>query len=328
MRRDFPWNARLAPKWARLVLMTWLSVAASAHAEERAEANTFSIVAADPQTSEVGVAVATRLPAVGMYVPFAEAGVGAVASQAIVNPAYGPKCLELLRQGIPPQEILEQVVGTDPTREDRQLTIINLQGESAGFTGDKNSQVCGHRTGENFAVAGNLLATTQTLDAMAEAFQKASGRLSDRLLMALEAGDAAGGDKRGKQSAALLVVKPGAYFNGKVVDLRVDEHEHPIHELRRVYGVYMTSFLNLPGYADMQAGDAGPHIKKLNGWLIATGFGDRAGLIESGDTFTSATRQGLEEFRSSLDQNAHQSDRLTPAESHILQRLSQKKEAR
>lgn len=277
-------------------------------------ANTFSIVAADPETSETGVAVATRLPAVGMYVPFADAGAGAVASQAIVNPEYGPAALDLLRQGVASSEIVRRLTEADPRRDDRQLSVITPDGTAAAFTGRENSAVCGHLTGPGYAVSGNLLASTTTLSAMAEAFEKGEGRLSDRMLAALAAGEAAGGDKRGKQSAAILVVRPGAYFNGKVVDLRVDEHAQPVQELQRVYRVYMSSFLNLPGYRSLAPGDDGGDVRKLNNWLAAAGYGNKADLTEAGDTFTTATALALREFSGGSEAA------LTPSQALRLQR--------
>jgi uncharacterized Ntn-hydrolase superfamily protein len=281
-------------------------------------AHTFSIVAADPETSEVGVAVATRLPAVGMYVPFAEAGVGAVASQAIVNPAYGPAALRMLRSGAKPEEIIRELTSHDPRAVDRQLTVINQDGQVAGFTGGKNSEVCGHILGDHFAVAGNLLATSTTLPALADTFRRAKGRLADRMLEALAAGEAAGGDRRGKQSAAILVVRPDAFFNGKVVDLRVDDSPDPIRELQRVYGVYTTAFLNIPGYRPLPEGTQGEDVRKLNNWLAAAGSGDRAALSAARDTMTSVTLAALERFLAQAGFDPAKG--LTPEASHALQK--------
>lgn len=280
-------------------------------------ANTFSIVAADPQTSEVGVAVATRLPAVGMYVPFADPEAGAVASQAIVNPEYGPAALEMLRNGITPVEVVERLTKADPRRHDRQISIISPDGTAAAFTGEANTAECGHITGANFAVAGNMLASTASLAAMAKAFETTEGHLSDRMLEALSAGEEAGGDKRGKQSAAVLVVRPNAYFNGKVVDLRVDEHTEPVQELRRVHRVYMSSFLSLPGYREYKVGDSGGDIKKLNAWLAATGYGEMTELKGSGDTFTTSTAAALHKYTGKPNS-------LSPAEARKLQLRAQR----
>jgi uncharacterized Ntn-hydrolase superfamily protein len=288
-------------------------------------ANTFSVVAADPSTSEVGVAVATRLPAVGMYVPFARAGVGAVASQAIVNPQYGPKCLELLSSGKSPEQIVEEVTSADADKKDRQLSVVSADGRAAAFTGAANSAVCGHRVGAGYAIAGNLLSSTATLDSMETAFQQSKGRLSDRLLATLAAGETAGGDKRGKQSAALIVVRLDAYFNGKVVDLRVDDSPDPIGELRRVYAVYMSTFLNLPGYRTIESGAKGEDVRKLNLWLKRAGFLTAGQQAENADTFTSTTAEALLNFRRSSGLEPHNNGQIGPEESLALQQLASNK---
>lgn len=301
------------------VIISHTATVTAAIADDEIMANTFSIVAADPETGEVGVAVATRLPAVGMYVPFAEAGVGAVASQAIVNPEYGPACLKLLKAGVAPADVVTTVTGADPRRADRQLSVITPDGRAASFTGEANSQACGHLVGKNCAVAGNLLVSTATIIALRDTFENTQGRLSDRMLAALEAGEKAGGDQRGKQSAAILVVRPGAYFNGKVVDLRVDDDPHPIQQLHKIYRTYMSTFLNLPGYRDIVAGTSGPDIKRLNTWLAALSQADTAALISSGDTCTSATEAALHHFLGTGETLS-----LTPADSYRLQRAAHK----
>lgn len=255
-------------------------------------AHTFSIVAYDEATGDVGVATATKLPAVGMYVPFAKAGVGAIASQAIVNPEFGPKGLELLAQGLSAEEVKNRLIGADPMRDHRQLIIVDTKGGVAAFSGKKNSHYYGHSIGKNMAVAGNLLAGEECLKQMAAVFRSTTGRLSDKLLAALEAGEAAGGDRRGKQSAAILVTRPGAYFQEKFVDLRVDDNAKPVRELRRIYNVYMATFLHLPGYRDLSTGK-GDDVATLQKWLKKHTF--YRGEIDS--IYGPETQNAVKEFQ-------------------------------
>lgn len=199
---------------------------------------TFSIVARDPRTGDLGVSVATCLPAVGMMVPHAEAGVGAVANQALVNPVWGTEAMRRLRAGEAPEAVLDALKASDPDKALRQIALVDRQGHVAAYTGSENLPWAGHLAGDGFAVAGNILVGSGTLEAMADAFRRMPGGLPERLLAALEAGDLAGGDTRGKQSAALLVVRKGAFFNGKLVDLRCDDHAEPVRELGRLYEVF------------------------------------------------------------------------------------------
>lgn len=196
---------------------------------------TFSITARCPKTGQFGVAVSTAVPAVGSLCPFAKAGVGAIATQSFVNPYIGVNGLVYLEEGLTAAEVLEKVLAEDPEPELRQVAIVDKNGNSVAFTGEKCDTWNGHSTGENYAVAGNMLVGEKTIEAMAKAFEeKTELSLAERLLCALEAGQAAGGDKRGKQSAALYVVGTEAY---PLLDLRVDEHEDPVKELRRVFKV-------------------------------------------------------------------------------------------
>jgi uncharacterized Ntn-hydrolase superfamily protein len=196
---------------------------------------TFSIVAHCPRTSDLGIAVSTAIPAVGAINPFARARVGAIATQAVSNPYLGIDGLNLLAQGLSATKVLDQLLRTDADREKRQLSIVDAQGNVVAFTGDEVQPWKGHRVGHGYVVAGNLLVGEETLLTMAEAFEAAQGALSERLLVALEAGQAAGGDKRGKVSAALLVVRDEEY---PYIDLRVDEHAEPVVELRRIFDIY------------------------------------------------------------------------------------------
>ena len=205
---------------------------------------TFSIVGFDPGTGEVGVAVQSRVFSVGNGVIWGEAGVGVVATQAIVDVSYGPQGLQLLREGYSPADAVREILTRDPdpdperwTREGRQFSIMNARGEVATHTGPRASEWAGHRIGEHCSAQGNILAGPQVVDDMVEAFESTGGHLSLRLQAALEAGQAAGGDTRGMQSAAMLVVREGGgvWLNNDVVlRLQVDDHPEPIAELRRL----------------------------------------------------------------------------------------------
>lgn len=205
---------------------------------------TFSIVGYDPETREVGVAVQSRVFSVGNGVIWGEAGVGVVATQAVVDVSYGPQALELLRQGLSPDEVVMRVLANDPnpdperwTIKGRQFSVMNARGEVATHTGAEASDWAGHRVGRYTSAQGNILAGPDVVDDMVEAFEATEGHLSLRLQSALEAGQAAGGDRRGMQSAAMLIVAEdgGVWLNNDVVlRLQVDDHEEPIVELRRL----------------------------------------------------------------------------------------------
>jgi uncharacterized Ntn-hydrolase superfamily protein len=206
---------------------------------------TFSIVAADPETEELGIAVQSKFIAVGSVVPWAKAGLGAVATQSWANTSFGPKGLALLEKGYSPQEALDMMLAEDDEKEFRQVGIVDARGNAANFTGDECFPWAGGVTGENYTCQGNILVNEETVTRMAEVFEKSTGDLASRLLKALDAAQAAGGDSRGKQSAALLVVKPeGGYggFNDRYIDLRVDDHPEPIKELIRLHGLYKLYF--------------------------------------------------------------------------------------
>ncbi len=198
---------------------------------------TFSIVARDLQAGESGIAVQSKFLAVGAVVPWAKAGVGAIATQSWANTSYGPRGLELLASGLSASETLTQLTSEDENRAMRQVGIIAITGTPATFTGDQCFPWAGGQTGGDYACQGNILVGEETVLAMARTFEQTTGRLCDRLLAALAAGQAAGGDSRGQQSAALLVVREGAGyggFNDRFIDLRVDDHPQPIDELRRL----------------------------------------------------------------------------------------------
>ncbi|MBY0522232.1 MAG: DUF1028 domain-containing protein [Gemmataceae bacterium] len=197
-------------------------------------ANTFSIVAYDPERKEWGVATASCVLAVGAAVPFAKAPDGAIASQSLVNPTYGPKGLELLAAGKSAAETLKTLTDADEGRELRQLAVIDGKGNIAHFTGKKCSAWAGVKEGKGYVCIGNLLAGEAVVEQMAKTFEENKGSLAWRMMLAMEAGEKAGGDKRGKQSAAILVARERNSFAGRSVDLRVDDHEKPIQELQRI----------------------------------------------------------------------------------------------
>ncbi|HEY7668561.1 MAG TPA: DUF1028 domain-containing protein [Actinomycetota bacterium] len=207
---------------------------------------TFSIVATDPERRDWGIAVASRFPCVGAVVPWARAGVGAVATQSWANTSFGPDGLALMADAIPAAEALDGLLAADDGREDRQAGFVDSSGRAATFTGSKCMEWAGGVTGDGFAAQGNILAGEAVVRELARAFTQTEGDLCDRLLAALEAGDAAGGDKRGRQSAALLVVREGGGYEGRndrYIDLRVDDHADPIVELRRLFTVWDDTML-------------------------------------------------------------------------------------
>jgi uncharacterized Ntn-hydrolase superfamily protein len=206
---------------------------------------TFSIVGFDPIQKEWGIAVQSKFLGVGAVVPWAKAGAGAVATQSYANTAYGPKALELMEQGKSAQETLELLLAEDPDREMRQVGLIDATGTPATFTGKACYDWAGGVTGTHFAAQGNILVDEETVQAMARIFTETDGTLADKLLAALDAGQEAGGDSRGKQSAALYIVKEkGGYggFNDRYIDLRVDDHHDPIKELIRIYQLQQLYF--------------------------------------------------------------------------------------
>ncbi len=193
---------------------------------------TWSLLARDDNGS-LGIAIASRFFAVGALCPHARAGAGALATQALVNPLYAEPGLALLAQGTPVAEVVRLLTQADSGREHRQLHAVDVAGRTAAHTGRECIEWCGHRAGNGYSVAGNMLVGAQVLEDTAAAYERAAGRpLAERLLAALEAGDAAGGDKRGRQSAALLIASTEPY---PLLDLRVDDHESPFTELRRLY---------------------------------------------------------------------------------------------
>ena len=196
---------------------------------------TFSIVARDPERNLFGVAVSTAVPCVGAVCTYAKAGVGAIASQSYVNARLGSDGLRLLELGLSPEAALTSLLQEYPEAAKRQAAGIDSRGRVFAYSGDECVDWYGHRTGENYTVQGNMLVGKETIDAMAEAFERSKGHLSARLLEGLEAGQSAGGDKRGRESAALLAPAPTREHPWAGVDIRVDQHPDPVAELRRIF---------------------------------------------------------------------------------------------
>jgi uncharacterized Ntn-hydrolase superfamily protein len=211
---------------------------------------TYSICACDLAAGQWGVATQSKFLAVGSVVPWVEPHVGAVATQAYANPRYGPEGLALLREGLGAEEVVARLTSADEDRAQRQLGIVDAEGRAASYTGDECHAWAGGRTGEGYAAQGNILVSGTTVDALVETFEASAGEpLAERLLDCLDAAEAAGGDSRGRQSAALLVVEQdGGYarLSDVLVDLRVDDHPDPLVELRRIYRLHDALFGTTP----------------------------------------------------------------------------------
>jgi uncharacterized Ntn-hydrolase superfamily protein len=206
---------------------------------------TFSIVAADPEAREVGVATQSKFMAVGAVVPWARGDVGAVATQSFADASFGPRGLDLLESGVEPKAVLDRLLASDEKREQRQVGIVDASGRVASFTGTECFEHAGSVTGDRYACQGNILASAEVVPAMAEAFEASKGRLADRLVEALRAAQRAGGDRRGQESAALLVAKTGGGYGGttdRYIDLRVDHHDAPIEELAGLLSLHRLYF--------------------------------------------------------------------------------------
>jgi uncharacterized Ntn-hydrolase superfamily protein len=210
---------------------------------------TFSLVACDLEARQWGVSVASKFPAVGAVVPWARGDVGAIATQSYANVSYGPDGLELLAGGASAQEVIDRLTAADPEREHRQLGVVDAGGGSASFSGTQCMDWAGGRTGPCYAAQGNILAGPQVVDALVETFLATPGPLAVRMLEALLAADRAGGDRRGRQGAAMIVRQTDAGYGGNndiLLDLRVDDHADPVPELIRVHGVYDLLFGQTP----------------------------------------------------------------------------------
>ncbi|MCL6450266.1 MAG: DUF1028 domain-containing protein [Acetobacteraceae bacterium] len=255
---------------------------------------TFSIVARDAQTGDLGVAVQSKFLAVGAVVPWARAGAGAIATQALANTSFGPRGLELLERGAAAAEVVERLVADDPESEHRQVGVVDALGGSSAHTGSRCYAWAGHRCGPGYACQGNILVGRDTVEAMAEAFLGARGELAERLIAALSAGQAAGGDRRGQQSAALLVVRVGGGYGGftdRLVDLRVDDHPRPIEELARLYRLHRLYFTRPdPGAALALEGELAAEVRGL---LVRLGCLEPG---EAGGAWDAAAAEALTRF--------------------------------
>jgi uncharacterized Ntn-hydrolase superfamily protein len=228
---------------------------------------TFSIVARDASTGMFGIAVTTKFFGVGSLCPFARAGVGAVATQALVNPTYGPRGLDLLERGMPPDAVADALLAADDGRDHRQLHLIDAQGRVAARSGAECIDWFGHQTFDGFSVAGNMLAGPAVVSETAAAYQASLALpLAERLIRALEAGQAAGGDKRGRQSAALLIVSTEVY---PYLDIRVDDHPEPVAELRRLWLESQAEYLPFKDKLPTRANPGGVFGKALTEAIIA-----------------------------------------------------------
>jgi uncharacterized Ntn-hydrolase superfamily protein len=268
--------------WMVSLLALCLPSALRAQGEHPA-LSTFSIVACDPTGEFWGVAVQSRVVSAGSIVPAAEAEVGAIATQAFANVAYKRQALELLRQGRSAEEVRDEFVRTDPGIAHRQFAVADRECRVAAFTGDSTNAWAGHRMGRHYSVQGNILTGAEVVEAMARAYEDAEAAgipFGERLLASLKAGQAAGGDRRGRQGAGLLIVKPGGGYAGgddRYADLRVEDHVEPILELERVYDIWMSLFHPndhlLPNGTRPIVAPQGPHVCTLRNRLARAGFG-------------------------------------------------------
>lgn len=248
---------------------------------------TFSIVACDLKEQAWGVAVASKFPAVGAVVPSAQAEVGAVATQSFANTAFGPRGLALMATGLSAQETLDRLLEDDPDRESRQVGLVDAKGGSATFSGNQCFPWAGGLAGKGFTIQGNILASGKVVPAMKQAFLKTRGNLPTRLYAALFAGDRAGGDRRGRQSASILVVKPKAGYGGYLdrwLDYRVDDHEDPVPRLGELLEMHDLYFGKSPEEERVQL--KGKALKQMTEILIRTGY--LTGYLKNGREFAIA----------------------------------------
>lgn len=242
--REFPDIAQFCKivavkKMKRILFLSFLLLTSAAFPQTLPPVSTFSIVAIDPQNGDLGVAVASRYFSVGSVVPWAMAGVGAVATQADVNVGFGQQAIDLLRQGVTAQEVLKKLLADDtfPGKDGRQVAIVDVKGNVAAYTGPHAPNWAGDRQGKTWSAQGNILVGAQVPEAMGKAFEATEGELAEKLFAALKAGDAAGGDSRGRQSASMLVVRKGGgrnTNNDRYIYINVDDNPDPFKELRRL----------------------------------------------------------------------------------------------
>lgn len=281
---------------------------------------TFSIVACDIEERSWGVAVASKFPAVGAVVPYARAGAGAVATQSFANTSFGPRGLDMMEAGLSAQDVLDRLLKDDPERESRQVGLVDARGESATFTGTGCFPWAGGISGAGYAIQGNILAGGRVVPAMETAFLKAKGTLPGRLYSALLAGDRAGGDKRGRQSAAIYVVKPNGGYGGYLdrwIDYRVDDHEEPIARLGELLEMHELYFGKSPEADRVQI--KGSLLRQLSEILTWQGY------LKKGREFKSAFSEFIsnENFEERADPNAGWIDR--PVYKYFLKKFGKNK---
>jgi uncharacterized Ntn-hydrolase superfamily protein len=267
---------------------------------------TFSIVACDLEEQAWGVAVASKFPAVGAVVPWAQAGVGAVATQSFANTSFGPRGLALMATGLSARETLDRLLEDDPDKELRQVGLVDAKGGSATFSGSGCFAWTGGVSGKGYAIQGNILANGKVVRAMEKAFLKTKGNLPTRLHAALLAGDRAGGDKRGRQSAAMYVVKPKAGYGGYLdrwLDYRVDDHDDPVPRLAELLEMHDLYFGKSPETEHVEV--KGKVLEQVTGILR------QAGYLKNGKGFTAAFKEfiGNENFEERADPEGKWIDR-------------------
>jgi uncharacterized Ntn-hydrolase superfamily protein len=287
---------------------------------------TFSIVAMDPETNEWGVAVASRVLDVGYVVPWLEAEVGAVASQAYSNPYLGPWALKELAQGKSAEEVLKIILEKDTMPEQRQVGIVDNKGRSVAHTGQGTTAWAGHRTSPYVAIQGNILTGPDVVDSMLAVFQRTEGVLAERLLSALEAGEEAGGDSRGKQSAAMVVVRTrGGYLgvDDRLVDLKVVDNQEPVQELRRQYELWQYNFLSAAylRLADEEKDKESMFLKKAYALLVKALKSD----IDRPEVFNSLAWEFalLRKYPEKTLEAAQRAHELAPDDANIMDTLAE-----
>jgi len=276
--------------------------------------STFSIVARDPKHDAVGVAVQSKFISVGSVVPFVSADAGAIATQSFANVAYGPDGLDLLRQGASAEMVVDRLTANDTEAESRQLGIVGADSSVAAFTGQECFDVAGDIQGEHYTIQGNILQNADTLEAMATAFETTEDGFPERLLAALHAGNNAGGDARGEQSAAMYIAKPGGGYDGgndRWIDVRVDDHKAPIDELERVFKIYDVTLVERtePESTRSLSGETAEQVLST---LASLGLYDGTQSGEFGDT----EREALEAFRGMANFENHSLSVLEGALAH------------
>ncbi|MEM3566796.1 MAG: DUF1028 domain-containing protein [Candidatus Bathyarchaeia archaeon] len=268
---------------------------------------TYSIVAYDFETCELGVAVQSRYFSVGSVVPWAEAGVGAIATQSFVNVSYGPKGLALLKEGFTAEEVVKRLIGEDEGRDYRQLGVVDAKGNATAYTGAKCLEWAGSKTGKGYSVQGNILASGEVVRAMAQAYESTKGNLAERLVAALEAGERAGGDARGRQSSALVVVKKDCGRGGygdRLIDLRVEDHQDPVGELKRLLSLHRAYYLIDEAESKFTQGKLEEAVSHIKGALKINPGCDDA-YLDLGLIYLKAnkTKEAAEAFRKAIEIN-------------------------